>query len=108
MAEISFGILIQAYFDVAYLFDVSEHSFVPPPKVKSGVLKLLPKKERLELKTDQVFFNLVKTAFQQRRKTLRNACKHLFTAEVLRHDIFNKRPEQLSVRDFASLSFQVI
>jgi len=101
------SVLVQAYFDVYYLFDVDENSFVPPPKVKSGVLKLLPKKEKPELKSDKAFFNLVKTAFQQRRKTLRNACKGLFAAETLQQDIFNKRAEQLTINDFARLSFEL-
>lgn len=101
------SVLVQAYFDVYYLFDVDENSFVPPPKVKSGVLKLLPKKEKPELKSDKAFFNLVKIAFQQRRKTLRNACKGLFAAETLQQDVFNKRAEQLSVNDFARLSFEL-
>ena len=102
------SVLVQAFFDVHYLFDVSENSFVPPPKVKSGVIKLLPKKERVEVKSEKDFFNLVKTAFQQRRKTLRNACKQLFAVETLQQDIFNKRAEQLSVNDFAVLSFQML
>ena len=101
------SVLVQAYFDVFYLFDVDESSFVPPPKVKSGVLKLLPKKEKTQLKNDRAFFTLVKTAFQQRRKTLRNACKSLFSAETLKKEIFNKRAEQLSVIDFAQLSFEL-
>ena len=102
------SVLVQAYFDVQYLFDVSEQSFVPPPKVKSGVIRLLPKKQRPEIKSDKKFFVLVKTAFQQRRKTLRNACKTLFSAEALQQDIFNKRAEQLSVNDFARLSFEML
>lgn len=102
------SVLVQAYFDVDYLFDVSEQSFVPPPKVKSGVIRLLPKKERPAIKSDKKFFTLVKTAFQQRRKTLRNACKTLFSAETLQQDIFNKRAEQLSVNDFARLSFEML
>lgn len=101
------SVLVQAYFDVQYLFDVDENSFVPPPKVKSGVIKLNAKKEKPELKSDKAFFNLVKTAFQQRRKTLRNACKGLFAAETLQQDVFNKRAEQLSVNDFARLSFEL-
>ena len=71
------------------------------------MLKLLPKKEKPELKSDKAFSNLVKTAFQQRRKTLRNACKGLFAAETLKQDVFNKRAEQLSVSDFARLSFEL-
>jgi 16S rRNA (adenine1518-N6/adenine1519-N6)-dimethyltransferase len=101
------SVLVQAYFDVTYLFDVSEKSFTPPPKVMSGVIRLLPRKESIALKSDKHFFNLVKTAFQQRRKTLRNACKGLFTPEVLQQEIFNKRAEQLTVNDFAQLSFQL-
>jgi 16S rRNA (adenine1518-N6/adenine1519-N6)-dimethyltransferase len=101
------SVLVQAQFDVHYLFDVNEESFMPPPKVKSGVLKLLPKKEKLVIKSDKAFANLVKTAFQQRRKTLRNACKGLFAAEILKQEIFNKRAEQLSVNDFARLSFEM-
>ena len=102
------SVLVQAYFDVQYLFDVSEQSFVPPPKVKSGVIRLLPKKQRPDIKSDKDFSNLVKTAFQQRRKTLRNACKNLFSPEALQQEIFNKRAEQLSVKDFAQLSFQLL
>jgi 16S rRNA (adenine1518-N6/adenine1519-N6)-dimethyltransferase len=101
------SVLTQAYFDVIYLFEVNENSFDPPPKVKSSVIKLLPRKEALDVKSDRAFSNLVKTAFQQRRKTLRNACKSLFEAQTLQQDIFNKRPEQLSVQDFARLSFDL-
>ena len=101
------SVLVQAWFDVHYLFDVDENSFTPPPKVKSGVIKLLPKKVKPEIKSEKAFFNLVKTAFQQRRKTLRNACKSLFSAETLQKEIFNKRAEQLSVDEFARLSFEL-
>ena len=99
------SVLIQAFFDVIYLFDVGENSFVPPPKVKSGVIKLLPVKEVLPMKSREAFFLLVKSAFGQRRKTLRNACKNIFEAEALKNDIFNRRAEQLSVKEFAELSF---
>ncbi len=101
------SVLVQAYFDVTYLFDVDENCFVPPPKVKSGVIRLLPRKQKLLFKSRKAFFNLVKTAFGQRRKTLRNACKGIFDPDVLQQDIFNKRAEQLSVQDFAQLSFQM-
>lgn len=101
------SVLVQAFYDVEYLFDVSENSFNPPPKVKSGVIRLLPRKEKLSIKSRRAFFNLVKTAFNQRRKTLRNACKGLFAPEVLQQEIFNKRAEQLSIPDFALLSFQM-
>jgi 16S rRNA (adenine1518-N6/adenine1519-N6)-dimethyltransferase len=100
-------VLVQAFYDVSYLFDVNENSFVPPPKVKSGVIKLLLKKEPMHMKDRSSFFELVKTAFNQRRKTLRNACKKLFDAAVLQQPVFNKRAEQLSVHDFAQLSFEM-
>jgi len=101
------SVLVQAYYDVVYLFDVNENSFVPPPKVKSGVIKLIPRKEKISVKSRGAFFELVKTAFNQRRKTLRNACKSLFDVNVLQQPIFNNRAEQLSVSDFAQLSFQM-
>jgi 16S rRNA (adenine1518-N6/adenine1519-N6)-dimethyltransferase len=101
------SVLVQAFYDVIYLFDVNENSFVPPPKVKSGVIKLLPKQEPLAIKSRASFFELVKAAFNQRRKTLRNACKNLFDTTVLQQPIFDKRAEQLSVHDFAQLSFQM-
>lgn len=99
------SVLVQAFYDVEYLFDVSENSFNPPPKVKSGVIRLTQRKEKLEIKNRKVFFNLVKTAFNQRRKTLRNACKGLFEPGELQKEIFNKRAEQLNINDFALLSF---
>jgi len=101
------SVLVQAFYNVEYLFDVSENSFNPPPKVKSGVIRLTPRKEALNIKSRKTFFNLVKTAFNQRRKTLRNACKGLFTSEVLQDEIFNKRAEQLSIEDFALLSYRM-
>jgi len=99
------SVLIQAFYDVEYLFDVSENSFIPPPKVKSGVIRLLPRKAPLTIRSRAAFFNLVKTAFNQRRKTLRNACKGLFDTETLQGPIFDKRAEQLSIDEFAALSF---
>jgi 16S rRNA (adenine1518-N6/adenine1519-N6)-dimethyltransferase len=98
------SVLIQASFDVTYLFDVDQKSFIPPPKVMSGVIRLVPRKESLEMKDRASFFRLVKAAFGQRRKTLRNACKSLFVPEVLQQPIFDKRAEQLSVKDFGELS----
>jgi 16S rRNA (adenine1518-N6/adenine1519-N6)-dimethyltransferase len=101
------SVLIQAFYDVTYLFDVHQASFNPPPKVMSGVIKLLPVKQELEIKSKQAFFALVKAAFGQRRKTLRNACKSLFEPQVLAEDIFNKRAEQLTVTQFAQLTFKM-
>ena len=101
------SVLTQAYYDVEYLFEVSEEAFNPPPKVKSAVIRLTPVKEGLPVKSNAQFKNLVKTAFQQRRKMLRNAVKGLFSADTLKKEIFNKRPEQLSIHDFASLTFEM-
>ncbi len=101
------SVLIQAFFDVEYLFDVSEKSFTPPPKVKSGVIRLVPRSQPLAIKSESAFFNLVKTAFNQRRKTLRNAVKGLFEATILEDELFSKRAEQLSVEQFAALSFKM-
>jgi 16S rRNA (adenine1518-N6/adenine1519-N6)-dimethyltransferase len=101
------SVLVQAFYDVFYLFDVNENSFVPPPKVKSGVIRMLPKKEPTAMKDRASFFELVKAAFNQRRKTMRNACKSLFDPVVLQKPVFEKRAEQLSVSDFAQLSFEM-
>jgi 16S rRNA (adenine1518-N6/adenine1519-N6)-dimethyltransferase len=101
------SVLVQAFFNVEYLFEVSEKSFTPPPKVKSAVIRLRPRTEDLKFKEEKKFFLLVKTAFNQRRKTLRNAVKSLFDEIVLQDEIFNKRAEQLSVQDFAALTFKM-
>lgn len=101
------SVLIQAFFDVEYLFDVNEQCFNPPPKVKSGVIRLLPKKSPVEIASEKQFFLLVKTAFNQRRKTLRNAVRGLFSAAELENSLFDKRAEQLTVQQFAALSFKM-
>ena len=101
------SVLIQAFYEVEYLFDVSNQSFNPPPKVQSGVIRLRRKTTDLNVKSDRAFRVLVKTAFNQRRKTLRNAVKSLFTPEELNDEIFNKRAEALSVEDFAALTFRM-
>jgi len=99
--------LIQAFYDVEYLFDVSNDCFNPPPKVQSGVIRLKRRKEPLIVKSDKAYKLLVKTAFNQRRKTLRNAVRGLFAPELLQDEIFNKRAEALSIEDFAALSFKM-
>jgi len=86
---------------------VNQKSFQPPTKVMSGVIRLLPRKEILEMKSEKHFFLLVKTAFNQRRKTLRNAVKGIFDAAVLQDELFNKRAEQLTVKQFAELTFKM-
>lgn len=101
------SVLIQAFFEVEYLFDVNEQCFQPPPKVKSGVIRMLPKQEIPAMKSEKDFFLLVKTAFNQRRKTLRNAVRGLFDATVLEDELFNKRAEQLTVLQFAELTYRM-
>ena len=101
------SVLVQAFFEVKYLFDINEQCFTPPPKVKSGLIRLLPKKQAVLMKSEKAFFLLVKTAFNQRRKTLRNAVKELFDATTLQDDMFTKRAEQLTVQQFADLTFKM-
>ena len=102
------SVLIQYYFRVEYLFDVGNECFTPQPKVKSGVIRLIALKDRHAVKSDRAFRVLVKTAFNQRRKTLRNAVKSLFTKEELQDDLFGRRAETLSVAEFAALTFRMI
>ena len=101
------SILIQAYYHVDYLFDVPPESFNPPPKVMSGVIRLRRKSETLVVKSEKEFKQLVKMAFNQRRKMLRNAVRGLFDPEVLQDDFFNQRAEQISIEKFAALTFKM-
>lgn len=101
------SVLVQAFYKVEYLFDVSEQCFQPPPKVKSGVIRLMPNTNIPAMKSEKHFFLLVKTAFNQRRKTLRNAVKALFETATLADELFDKRAEQLSVEQFAALTFKM-
>lgn len=96
------SVLTQAYYQVEYLFTVNETVFLPPPKVKSGVIRLQRIRTALPCK-EELFFTLVKTAFNQRRKTLRNSIKSINTNKK-EHWLLDKRPEQLSVDDFIYLT----
>ena len=100
------SVLIQAFFKVEYLFEVHEQCFNPPPKVKSAVIRLTPR-EAPAFRDEKSFFLLVKTAFNQRRKTLRNAVRSLFDEAALQDTFFDKRAEQLSVADFAQLTWKM-
>ena len=102
------SVLVQAFYEATYLFTVSEGVFNPPPKVKSGVLRLV-RKPNYHLDCDEaLFFNIVKTAFNQRRKTLRNSLKPLLTNESLKkNSIFDKRPEQLPWQDFVFITKEI-
>ena len=102
------SVLVQAFYEATYLFTVSEGVFNPPPKVKSGVLRLVRKPD-YHLDCDEaLFFTIVKTAFNQRRKTLRNSLKPLLTNESLKkNSIFDKRPEQLPWQDFVFITKEI-
>ena len=99
------SVLTQAFFDVELLFEVSNHLFIPPPKVNSAVI-LLKRKQVINLDCDEkLFFKIVKLSFQQRRKTIRNSLKKINLSNNLREDsIFDNRPEQLSVNQFVKLT----
>ena len=98
------SVLLQAWYDIEYLFTVHENVFNPPPKVKSAVIRLKRNNVK-ELGCDEkMFVTVVKQAFNQRRKTLRNSLRSLIPAEIIDNEIFNKRPEQLSVAEFVELT----
>jgi 16S rRNA (adenine1518-N6/adenine1519-N6)-dimethyltransferase len=101
------SVLVQAFYEVQYLFDVPPESFNPPPKVMSGVIRLKRKDSVVAMKSEKALFVLVKAAFNQRRKMLRNAVRGLFEEDVLADEIFNKRAEQLSIEDFSALTFRM-
>lgn len=100
------SVLLQAYYDIEYLFTVDEHVFNPPPKVKSAVIRMI-RNNRQGLGCDEALFkNIVKTAFNQRRKQMRNSLMQLVGKDnpILNEPIFTKRPEQLSVEEFIALT----
>jgi 16S rRNA (adenine1518-N6/adenine1519-N6)-dimethyltransferase len=99
------SVLLQAWYDVEYLFTVSEHVFNPPPKVKSGVIRLT-RNSVTDLGCDSALFKtVVKTTFGQRRKTIRNSVRSLLPPEAtLDSPLLNMRPEQLSVSQFVELT----
>jgi len=99
------SVLTQAFYDAEYLFTVPPSVFNPPPKVDSGVIRL-KRKENYSIDCDEkMMFRVVKTAFQQRRKTLRNSLKSFNLSDKMKEDIiFDLRPEQLSTSQFISLA----
>ncbi len=100
------SVLLGTFFDIEILFSVSEKVFLPPPKVKSAVIRLTRKQNfRLDC-NEEVFFNIVKTAFNQRRKTLRNSLKNFWQNKLDpdKFPVFTERPEQLSPEEFVSLA----
>lgn len=102
------SVLLQAYYDVTYLFKVPPGVFFPPPKVMSAVIRLT-RNNRVRLECDEALFKtVVKQAFQNRRKTLRNALKILnLPASLMAHPLIEKRAEQLDVEQFIFLTRQL-
>lgn len=102
------SVLLQAYYDIEYLFTVEPGVFHPPPKVRSGVIRL-KRNDTKQLSCDEKLFRrVVKQSFQTRRKTLRNALKPLNLPETIRHiNVLDKRAEQLSVSDFVELTQKI-
>lgn len=103
------SVLLQAWYDVEYLFTVSEHVFDPPPKVKSAVIRMTRNNVTSLGCDEKLFKRVVKTAFNQRRKTLRNSLKPIVGEAVskLTDELYNRRPEQLSVAEFITLTQQI-
>jgi len=99
------SILVQAWYKGEYLFSVDKSCFNPPPKVQSGVIRLMRKEQEVLGCDVHLFRKIVKQTFGQRRKMLRNTLKAFVSnSEVLKDDFFNKRPERLSVEDFIELT----
>jgi 16S rRNA (adenine1518-N6/adenine1519-N6)-dimethyltransferase len=101
------SVLTQAFYEVEYLFDVPPSAFTPPPNVMSGVIRLKRKATFPEFSSIKSFYHIVKMAFGQRRKMLRNPLKPYFTTEQLQDPIFTKRAENLTYQDFADLTFKM-
>jgi len=102
------SVLVGAFYDASYLFTVPPQVFDPPPKVQSGVLRLI-RKEKYTLACDEkLFYRVVKAAFNHRRKTLRNSLKTFELSDILKEDaIFDRRPEQMAVADFIVLTKKI-
>ncbi len=100
------SVLLQAWYDIEYLFTVDEHAFIPPPKVKSAVVRLMRNNRRQLACNEKLFKTVVKTVFNQRRKMLRNTIKSLLSDESPIPDVplLTKRPEQLSIEQFEELT----
>ena len=103
------SVLIQAWYSVEYLFTVHEHVFNPPPKVKSAVIRMTRNETQALGCNEKLFKQIVKTTFNQRRKTLRNSIKPILGKDspLTQDTLFDKRPEQLSVAQFITLTNQV-
>ena len=100
------SVLAQAFYEVTYLFDVPPSAFNPPPKVDSGVIMFKRKAIFPAMASEKSFYHIVKMAFGQRRKMLRNPLKPYFTSAQLEDPIFTKRAENLTFEDYAALTFK--
>ena len=99
------SVLVQAYYKAEFIFSLDPFQFTPPPKVNSGVIKLTRKAQQKLNCDEKLFFKIVKTSFQQRRKTIRNSLKTFNLSHNIKEDvIFGRRPETLSVDDFVHLT----
>ena len=98
------SVLIQAYYNVEYLFTVNEDAFNPPPKVKSGVINIMRNNIKKLDCDEELFFKIVKAVFNQRRKMARNSLKAMIGDNKIDHPLLTKRPEQLSVANFIELT----
>lgn len=101
------SVLAQAFYEVTYLFDVPPAAFNPPPKVDSGVIMFKRKEHFPAMASEKSFYHIVKMAFGQRRKMLRNPLKPYFTSAQLEDPIFTKRAENLTFEDYAALTFKM-
>lgn len=98
------SVLLQTYYDITYCFTVDEHVFIPPPKVKSGVIRCV-RNDRKQLPCDEKLYGqVVKATFNQRRKAIRNTVKPFLSGVQVEHELLGKRPEQLSVEEFIELT----
>lgn len=98
------SVLLQTYYDITYCFTVDEHVFIPPPKVKSGVIRCV-RNDRKQLPCDEkLYVQVVKATFNQRRKAIRNTIKPFLSGVKVEHELLGKRPEQLSVEEFIELT----
>ena len=98
------SVLMQAWYDIEYLFTVHENVFNPPPKVKSAVIKMRRNAVNDLGCDEKLFVSIVKQAFNQRRKTMRNSLRPMLSPGIIENEVFNKRPEQLSVQEFIELT----
>ncbi len=101
------SVLLQTYYSIEYLFTVNENVFDPPPKVKSGVIRIVRNSTKTLPCDEKLYFRVIKTGFNQRRKTLSNSLKSILLNLKPENEIFRKRPEQLSVKEFIELTLLI-